>query len=90
MSPRSPSRLSRMPVASVRLPPPLSPATTIRPGSIPNREACSATHRNPDTQSFKPAGYGATSSAVEGSMELRKSTMATATPWAAMILPQAR
>ena len=44
----------------------------------------------PDTQSLSPAGKGATSGADDGSRALRKSTMATATPWPAMICPQAR
>ena len=34
----------------------------------------------PDTQSFKPAGKGATSGAVEGHIAFRKSTIATPTP----------
>src|SRR5580692_3837735 len=89
-SPRSPSRLSFRPVASVRLPPPLSPATMIRAGSMPRRSALATTHLSPDTQSSSPAGNGATSGTDDGDTQLRKSTMTTATPLAAMIFPQPR
>ena len=47
-------------------------------------------HFTPDTQSSSPAGYGATSGAELGVMAFRKSTIATVTPCAAMIFPQAR
>ena len=43
-----------------------------------------------DTQSFSPAGNGATSGADDGVRQLRKSTMATATPWSAMMRPHDR
>ena len=52
--------------------------------------AFACTHLRPDTQSFSPAGNGATSGTDDGESALRKSTMATATPCAAMIFPQAR
>ena len=74
----------------MRLPPPLSPATTIRVGSMPKSAACPATQRKPDTQSFRPAGKGATSGDEEAATQLRKSTMTTTTPLAAMCLPQPR
>ena len=45
---------------------------------------------SPDTQSFSPAGNGATSGAEEATTQLRKSTMTTATPLAAMSLAQPR
>ena len=61
----SPSRFSLSPVASVRLPPPLSPATIRWSTSIPSSPACSRTHFSPATQSFSPAGNGATSGADE-------------------------
>ena len=48
------------------------------------------THFSPDTQSLSPAGNGATSGTDDGTTELRKSTITTATPLAAMILPQPR
>ena len=54
-----------MPRASVRLPPPLSPATTIRPASIPSAAAFAANHLTPATQSLRPPGYGTTSGAEE-------------------------
>src|SRR5215472_2903458 len=88
--PSSPSCLSLRPVASVRLPPPLSPATTTRAGSIARCPALATTHFSPDTQSLRPAGNGATSGTDEGATALRKSTITTATPLAAMILPQPR
>src|SRR6202012_5769470 len=69
--PRSPSCLSLRPVARVRLPPPLSPATTMRPGSVPRCAALAAVHFRPDTQSLSPAGNGATSGAEVGETELR-------------------
>ena len=59
-------------------------------GSMPSALALACTHFRPETQSFSPAGNGATSGADDARMALRKSTMATATPSAAMILPQAR
>jgi hypothetical protein len=45
-------------------------------------------HFKPETQSLGPAGNGATSGSEEGKSALRKSTMATATPFVAIILPQ--
>ena len=45
---------------------------------------------DPDKQSLSPAGKGATSGADEGTTQLRKSGITTATPLAAMIRPQAR
>src|ERR1700761_708005 len=89
-SPRSPSCFSFKPRARVRLPPPLEPETVIRAGSIPRRAALAAVHFNPDTQSLSPAGNGATSGTDDGETELRKSTITTATPLAAMSLPQPR
>src|SRR5262252_1964168 len=89
-TPRSPSRLSLKPIASVRLPPPLSPATIMRAGSIPRDPALAETHFRPETQSFSPAGNGATSGTDDGVTELRKSTITTATPLAAMSLPHPR
>ena len=77
-------------MAKVRFPPPLSPATTIRAGSIPSSAAWAAVQRRPDTQSLRPAGKGATSGADEGVRQLRKSTITTATPLAAMSFPQPR
>ena len=56
MSPMSPSRSRRSPVANVRLPPPLSPATMRLPASMPSLSALATTHFKPETQSFKPAG----------------------------------
>ena len=88
--PISPSCKSFMLVARVRLPPPLSPATMRRDGSMPRLSAFAATHLRPDTQSLRPAGKGATSGTDEGDSAFLKSTIATATPCAAMILPQAR
>src|SRR5215469_10027887 len=88
--PSSPPCFSLRPVASVRLPPPLSPATMTRAGSILSSPALAMTHFNPDAQSLSPAGNGATSGTDDGVTELRKSTMTTATPLAAMILPQPR
>src|ERR1700761_7582904 len=90
ISPRSPSRLSLRPVARVRLPPPLSPATTMRAGLMPRWPALATVHFSPDTQSLSPAGNGATSGTDDGDTELRKSTITTATPLAAMSLPQPR
>src|ERR1700727_1213783 len=84
MRPRSPSCLSLRPVARVRLPPPLSPATTMRAGSMPSCAALATTHFSPDTQSLSPAGKGATSGTDEGTTQLRKSTITTATPFAAL------
>jgi len=40
--------------------------------------------------SLRPAGHGATSGAADGVWQFRKSTMAPATPWLAMILPHER
>src|SRR6185437_13926368 len=88
--PRSPSCLSLRPVASVRLPPPLSPATTTRPGSMLSCPALATVHFRPDTQSLRPAGNGATSGTDDATTELRKSTITTATPSAAMSFPQPR
>src|ERR1700760_2064245 len=88
-SPRSPSCLSLSPRARVRLPPPLEPDTVMRSGSIPRCAALAAVHFSPDTQSLSPAGNGATSGTDDGETELRKSTMTTATPLAAMSRPQA-
>ena len=59
-------------------------------GSMPSSSACACTHFRPDTQSFRPAGNGATSGADDGVTQLRKSTIATATPWLAMIRPHER
>src|SRR5580692_4503889 len=87
MRPRSPSRFSWRPVASVRLPPPLSPLTMTRAGSMPYFAALVTVHRSPDTQSLSPAGKGATSGSAEGTSELRNSTITTTTPLDAMILP---
>ena len=86
--PSSPSRLSFSPVAGVRFPPSLSPATITWPASIASRAALAMTHFRPDTQSFRPAGNGATSGTEDGTTALRKSTMTTATPLAAISLPQ--
>ena len=86
----SPSRNSLRPVARVRFPPPLSPATMTRDALMPNSAAFPATHFRPETQSLRPAGNGSISGTEEGVSALRKSTIATATPRAAMILPQAR
>src|ERR1700722_3168850 len=86
--PRSPSRLSASPVARVRLPPPLEPATVMRPGSIPRCPALAAVHFSPDPHSLSPAGNGATPGPADGDPELRKSTIPTAPPLAAMSLPQ--
>ena len=72
------------------MPPPLSPATTIRSGSMFSLAALAFTHFSPETQSFRPAGKGSTSGAEEAVRQLRKSTMATATPMEAMIRPQER
>ncbi len=47
-------------------------------------------HFRPETQSFRPAGKGATSGTDEGVRQLRKSTITTATPNEAMIFAQAR
>ncbi len=77
-------------MASVRFPPPLSPATMMRVPSTPSSSACACTHFRPDTQSFSPAGNGATSGDDDGTTQLRKSTMTTATPWCAMRRPQVR
>ena len=79
-----------MPVAKARLPPPLSPAMMIRPTSTFSFSAFAASQYRPLTQSFKPAGNGATSGAEDGVSALRKSTIATATPRPAMTRPQAR
>jgi hypothetical protein len=73
-----------MPTAKVRLPPPLSPAMMMRFGSMARLVALACTHLRPEMQSFKPAGNGAISGTEEGCTELRKSTMATATPLAAI------
>ena len=62
----------------------------MRLASIPRVPAFSDSHFTPDTQSFRPAGKGSTSGTEEGESALRKSIIATATPWAAMILPHAR
>src|SRR5262245_55871358 len=67
----APSRFSRRPVASVRFPPPLSPAMMIRLGSMPSLPLLAASHLTPDTQSLSPAGYGATSGADDGVSALR-------------------
>ena len=72
------------------MPPPLSPATITRVGSIPSIAALAITHFRPDTQSFRPAGYGATSGTADGKIALRNSTIATATPPWAIIFPHAR
>ncbi len=77
-----------MPVARVRLPPPLSPATTMRLVSTPSAAALACTHFSPDTQSFRPAGYGATSGTDDGDTALRKSTITTTTLRLAMFFPQ--
>ena len=90
ISATSPSRNNRSPVASVRFPPPLSPATTIWPASTPSRPASAATQRTAETQSVKPAGNGATSGAEDGTTALRKSTIATATPQAAIMRAHTR
>src|SRR5215467_6523269 len=90
MRPRSPSRFSFSPVARVRLPPPLSPATMMRDESMPRCSAFAATHLRPETQSFSPAGNGATSGTDDGVTLLRKSTITTATPLAAMSFPHPR
>src|SRR3546814_19992219 len=79
----SPSSSSLIPVANVRLPPPLSPATTILSASIPSALALRLTHLSPETQALRPAGNGAISGADDGRRALRKSTIATATPRAA-------
>ena len=73
----------------IRFPPPLSPAITICPLSIFKSSEFSCTHLIPDTQSLSPAGNGATSGAEEAHMQFLKSTMATATPFLAIHLPQA-
>ena len=83
----SPSFNIFIPVAKVRLPPPLSPATTMRLGSTPNDDAFATTHLTPDTQSFRPAGKGATSGNDDGDTALRNSTITTTTPLAASSLP---
>ena len=44
----------------------------------------------PETQSLSPAGNGSISGADEATTQLRKSTMTTQTPLAAMSLPQPR
>ena len=62
----------------------------MRPGSMSSAGACVATQRSPETQSFRPAGNGATSGADDGTSELRKSTITTATPLAAISLPHPR
>ena len=90
MSPSSPSRFSLSPVARVRFPPPLSPATIRWSGSMPSSPAWACTHLRPDTQSFRPAGNGSTSGTEDGDTQLRKSTIATATPWLAMSRPHDR
>src|ERR1700722_8199489 len=69
--PSSPSRFSISPVARVRFPPPLSPATITRPGSTPSRAALAMTHFRPETQSFSPAGKGATSGTEDGTTALQ-------------------
>ena len=56
---------------------------------MPNSSAWEINQCSPDTQSFNPAGYGAISGADDGITQLRKSTIATATPWFAIIRPQA-
>jgi hypothetical protein len=48
------------------------------------------THFRPETQSFRPAGNGATSGTEDGTTALRKSTMTTATPFPAMSFPHHR
>ena len=58
--------------------------------STPSSSAWAASHLNPLTQSFRPAGNGSTSGAEDGVTQLRKSTMATATPWLAIRRPQER
>ena len=90
MRPRSPSCLSLRPVTRVRFPPPLSPATTIRSASTFKLAALATNHFSPDMQSLSPAGNGGTSGTEEGTIEFLKSTMTTATPFAAMSLPQPR
>ena len=62
----------------------------MRSGSIPISAAWATTQRRPETQSFNPAGKGATSGAEEATTQLRKSTMTTATPLAAISLAQPR
>ena len=57
---------------------------------MPSPLAFATTHFKPDTQSLRPAGNGPISGTEDGVSALRKSTIATATPRAAMILPQAR
>jgi hypothetical protein len=57
---------------------------------MPSSSAWAMTNFSPDTQSLRPAGKGATSGADDGVWQFRKSTMATATPWWAMIRPQDR
>ena len=52
--------------------------------------ALAMTHLRPETQSFRPAGKGATSGTEDGTTALRKSTMTTATPLAATSFPQPR
>jgi len=63
---------------------------TMRAASIPSSSAWATTQRKPDTQSSRPAGYGATSGAEDGVTQLRKSTMTTATPFPAISRPQLR
>ena len=68
-----------MPVAKVKFPPPLSPATTILVLSILKDSLFSCNHSTPEIQSFSPAGNGATSLTEEGIVAFLKSTIATAT-----------
>ena len=56
---------------------------------MPNSSALEISQRRPDMQSFSPAGYGSISGADEDVTQLRKSTIVTATPWLAIIRPQA-
>ena len=60
------------------------------PGSMPSSSAPATMKRRPDTQSFSPAGNGATSGEDDGVVQLRKSIIATATPCWAMIRPHDR
>ena len=62
----------------------------IRAGSMARSAALATTHFRPETQSLRPAGNGATSGTEDATTALRKSTMTTATPFAAMIFPQPR
>jgi len=57
---------------------------------MPSCSALPTTHLSPETQSFNPAGNGATSGTDEAATELRKSTMTTATPLAAISFPHPR